>query len=384
VTRSISIHALFLSIFSQPLVAEESVNRYGAVTETPDGVRVESGMTLTAQHSTESYIKDEALVSFDLVSFVPYRGGEWAIYVEGNTSPRVNGVSSILGEANADAGSALDRDSKGRLQVSEFNYSYPLAGNILTMGMLDPAGVLDASVVANDETTQFLAASFVNNPTIAMPDYTLGASYYIEAKDNQPGYSVLVAGSHGLADNPNASYSELVDVGADGKGMFLGGEVHWPMHWPLAQSIWRIGAWLNSAEFDYLDGSGNTGHSYGAYLSTDYAFGERYKLNIRAGLANADVSEAADFLGLALETRLAGYTAGIGIAHTGVSDNAGVGFDDTMQAEAYMRVNINKQLQVTPSVQWIENSAFVKSEASANPYKHDAGVFSLRLNYVFL
>ena len=381
-SRSLLFTIIFSSSFSQPLLADEPPSRFGTVVETHNGAKVESGMTATVQHATDNAIKDEALASFDLVSSIPYGAGEWFIYVEGNTSPKSNGVASILGEANADAGSALDRDGKGRFQVSEFYYSYPVNGNPLNIGLLDPAGVLDASDVANDETTQFLGASFVNNPTIAMPHYTLGASYQREAKDRQPGYSLLVTGSHGLADNPDASYSQLVDVSAEGQGVFLGGEAHWL----LAQSIWRVGAWVNSAEFDYLDGSGNTGDNYGVYLSTDYTLGERYKVNLRAGLANSDVSKAANFIGLALETRFTGRTTGIGIARTGVSSKAAAGLDDTLQAEVYMRFEVNEQFQLTPSVQWIENSGFMNTVAGAgaDPYKHDAGVVSLRLNYVFL
>lgn len=378
--RCIFIYVVFLSfsLVCQSLSADEPLSRYGTVIETHNGIKVESGMTVTAQHGTNSQTQDELLASFDLLSLIPFQAGEWAIYVEGNTTPKPGGVSSTLVEANADAGSALDRDGKGRLQVSEFYYRRPLMGNSLAVGLLDPAGVLDGSDVANDETAQFLGASFVNNPTIAMPDYTLGAGYHIESKHNGVEFSLLLTGSHGLADSPNASYAELVELDADGKGLFVGGEVYWP----LRHTIWRIGVWLNTAKFDYLDDSGNSDKNYGVYLSTDYAINERYRLNVRAGLANETVSIAADFLGIALETRLAGYMTGIGIAHTGVSSKAGAGYADFAQAEIYTRFHIHDQLQLTPSLQWIQNSGFRKPDTNAD--SNPVGVFSLRASYVFL
>lgn len=363
-----------VGLFSQPLLADEPFIRHGAVVETHDGVRVEGGMTLTVQHGSDSQMRDDALASFDLVTLLPQQGGEWTLYLEGNTTPRGNGVASLLGETNADAGTALDGNGKGRVQVSGLYYTRPVAGNTLSLGLLDPAGILDASEVANDETSQFLGTGFVNNPTIAMPDHTLGSSFHVDAEAGRPGFSLLLSSSHGLADNPQASYAELTHIGADGKGLFLGGE----MYWALKRSIWHMGAWVNSADFDYLDGSGNTAGNYGVYLSTDYALSSRSKVNLRAGLANEDVSAAADFLALALETEFAGNTAGMGVARTGVSRRAGPGHDDTYQAEIYWRMDINEQFQLSPSLQWIENSGFVKTDST-----NSGAVFSLRLKYVF-
>ena len=48
--------------------------------------------------------------------------GEWTLYVEGSTTPHSDGVSNLLPDTNADAGTALDGDGKGRLQVSVLHY----------------------------------------------------------------------------------------------------------------------------------------------------------------------------------------------------------------------------------------------------------------------
>ncbi len=95
--------------------------------------------------------------------------GLWTLYVEGNTTPRNNGISSVLGEANADIGSALDGDDSGRLQVSELHYAISLASGELVTGLIDASSFLDASKVANDETAQFLGRRFRQQPHHRVP-----------------------------------------------------------------------------------------------------------------------------------------------------------------------------------------------------------------------
>jgi hypothetical protein len=338
-------------------------------------VQVEGGFTVTAQSASDARIHDELLTSFDLVAEIPNGPGQWIAYVEGNLSPRLNGVSSVLGEVNGDAGTALDGDGKGRLQVSVLHYSREFGENSMTIGLLNPACVLDSSDVANDETSQFLSHSFVNNPTIAFPGYTLGTCVHFEQGKTGPGFNLLITGSHGLADNPNASYSELVDLGAEGKGVFLGGE----LYLETARSMWRLGVWKSTADAAYLDGSGNIGHNYGAYLTTDHRIGDSI-INVRLGMANDEVSEAASFASVALETPLTGHIFGIGVAQTGVSDKLGNGTDDTRQAEAYLRFRVNEDILVTPSVQWIENSGFDNTGAN---YDKRITVYGARATYVF-
>jgi len=354
-------------------LADEPKKRHGVISERK--VSVEGGFTVTAQSTSDARINDELLSSFDLVAEIPNGVGQWIAYIEGNTSPRINGVSSVLPEVNGDAGTALDRDGKGRLQVSELHYSREFGENSMTIGLLRPSCVLDSSSVANDETLQFLSHSFVNNPTIAFPDYTLGTCVHFEQGKTGPGYNLLLTSSHGLGDNPNASYSELFDLDADGKGVFLGGE----LYWENAHSMWRLGAWKSTADENYLDGSGNTGHNYGVYLTTDHAIGDSM-INVRLGMANDEISEAASFAGVALEMPMYGHTFGVGVAQTGVSDKAGSGKDDSRQAEAYLRFSLTEDIRITPSIQWIENSGFDNTGTN-----HDKSimVYGARATYVF-
>lgn len=338
-------------------------------------ITMEGGFTAIAQASDDSNIDAELTTSFDLVTTIPAGSGSWVSHIEGNTSPKNEGVSSYLGEANADAGSALDRDGNGRLQVSEIYYSHPLNDGFLLAGLLDVGGSLDGSEIASDETTQFLSSSLTGNPTIGFPDYSLGATYNRELSEGR-GYFLALSSSHGLADNPDASYSQLVDIDADGKGVFAAAEGLWP----VAGTQLHAGVWLNTADHSQLDGSTGTEQNYGVYLSVDGKAGVNH-WNLRAGMANDKVSQASQFLSAAIEHPLSNTTLGLGIAYTGLSDQDDTPEqDDMLQAEGYLRFTPYENLDVTPSVQLIQNSGF---NASGSTIDADQTLLSLRLNYTF-
>ena len=366
--------ALLLFCISGVTYAAEPPIRYGEVKEAPKQIGVEGGMTVTFQHSNSSHSEDELLGSFDLVATLPAGKGQVVVYVEGSTNPQTDGVSATFEEANSDAGTALDRDGRGRLQVSEFNYNRALGENEISAGLIKPTGYLDTSEVANDETGQFLGASFVNNTTIEFPDYTLGATYRVAPKASRPGITVVASSSNGLGDNPNRSYSELVDVTAHGKGAFVAAEAFGQ----IKTVTWRAGAWTNTADHPLLNDPGKNASNYGLYFSGDVDLGSlraKTKLNIRTGFANADVSPAAQFFAASMQTPLAGHTLGVGLAQTNVSSKVSNGAD-MRQAEVYYRYDLMDHLHVSPSLQWIQNSGLSKDSNSGT-------VVSLRGGVVF-
>ena len=97
-------------------------------------------------------------------------------------------------------------------------------------------------------------------------------------------------------------------------------------------------------------------------------------MNLRAGLAREAVSEAADFVALALEYRAADGRLGLGWARTGASEDLGPEAEATQQAELYLRMDFGPRLHLTPSVQWL-----VDSGLGSSPAGEDAVVGSLRL-----
>jgi hypothetical protein len=371
--------AVGLFLASTPVAswANEVIRRFGAITDGWANTNVEAGITLTAQHANRRGIDSEWLGSIDLVAEMPLGPGKWTLYVEGSASPRRSGVSALFPDANADAGTAFDGDGAGRFQVSALNYTWLFHTGNLTAGLLDPAAPLDNSDVANDETQQFLGAALVNNPTIGFPDYALGAVYHRDAADGDPGFTLVLTGSHGLGDNPDASYAELFDVGERGKGVFVAGE----MSWRSPKRTLRLGAWTNTSdEHERLDAVGETDRNYGFYLTVDQRMlGGDW--NLRLGAANAAVSEAANFAALAAQYPLASKaTLGVGLARTGISRYASADVRHALQGEVYTRVDISSTLHLTPSIQWLRQDV---SEVGADSANDDVFVYGLRAGFVF-
>jgi hypothetical protein len=375
-SRSSLSHAILISttLLATPLLfADEPDTRHGAVEDGHKDLSFEGGITLTGQHASDGRIDAELSASLDLVATLPMGPGLWTLYVEGNTTPRNNGVSSILGEVNTDIGSALDEDGSGRLQVSELHYAFSLASGELVAGLIDASSFLDASEVANDETAQFLGAGFVNNPTIEFPDYSLGAAWHYDATADHPGLTLLLASSHGLADN-DGKYGQLFDLGDDGKGAFAAAEAYGYFGW----GIWRLGAWSNTADHTRLDGSSDQENNWGLYGVADGGFGET-RWNLRLGWADASVSESGDFIAITLEQPAGPATLGAGIARTGASSNL-TGGDDSLQAELYARFELTGGVQITPDLQWIRNSGL---DGSGSSHDRSIWVAGVRAGYTF-
>lgn len=340
----------------------------GAVPALFDG-----GLVVVGQASDADEADAEVTASLNLLTRLEMGPGAWMLFVEGNTSPRSGGVSAALPEVNSHAGSALDRDGNGRLQVSEFVYVVPIRAGGVAVGLVDVTAYLDASEVANDEGSQFLAAALVNNPTVGFPDYTLGGVYARLPAGEGPGWVLAVTGSNGLADNPDASYTQLVDVSAHGKGVFSALE----LQWQHALDVYRLGGWWSTADHEALHGSGSDLDSRGVYLSADWMWGSA-GLNLRAGWARESISEAARFVAVALRLRADVGVFGAGWAWTGASDGLGDGAEDTHQTEVYLRMELAHDLHLTPSVQWIQHSAL-----GGSPAGDDAFVGSLRVGVTY-
>ncbi len=355
-----------------PAAAHEVETRHGVIMDGAEGVSVEGGFTLTRQLASGSDIQNETLTSFDILSILPFGPGRLSVYLEGNTSAGNNAVSMLLPSANADAGTALNSNANGRLQLSEFHYEWPLVTGSLYAGLIDPTRFLDGSEIANDETRQFIATPLVNNPSIALPDYTLGFSWHLDLGSTQPGLLLFVGSSHGLADNLSNAYSDLVNVGATGKGVFAAAELFLPWY---GLNI-RPGVWVNSGDYSILEESGSAGDSYGIYTSIDGGL-RSIDWNLRLGVAAGDAAEVNNFVALALEYPLQKAMLGVGVAYQGLSNNdSDIDTNNSVQAEAYIRLPLAGEFELTPSLQWLQHgdpAAGIK----------DVWVGSLRLSWSF-
>lgn len=399
-TQFVSVFTLSI-LLSAPAVADEKDVRHGTLDSKLDGKSVDVGATFSAfgtdLDDTNYQVKNELFGSFDMVATLPTASGQWLFYLEANTSPRVKGVSEMLPETNADVGSALDQEGKGRFQVSEFHYSWHGLGGTLISGLIDAAGFIDTSSVANDETARFIATSFVNNPTIALPDYTLGLAYHMDATGNDMGFTALLASSHGLADNEKRSYSALFKIGEGDKGVMLALEAYW-----LIDNITaKVGVWGSNADDARLvnddmaahntanNTDHDTAHNYGIYAVLD-GINSTFNWNVRGGLANDKVSAAEKFLSVSFELPLGENAVGFALAQTWISP--ALDYDDTLdniqQAELYYRYKLSfglgqkqgyilsNNIELTPNLQYIKNSGF-------NARLDNALIYGVRADWSF-
>ncbi len=326
-------------LFSGMAVGDPPDVRHGSV---PDGRQVlsfEGGLVMTWQHAgAVRAANDELLASLDLVATLPKGNGVWTLYVEGDVTPSPAGSSTLDPVVNADAGTALDGEGAGRLQVSGLHYSHPVGEGSVTFGLLDPARFLDASEVANDETRQFLAAALVNNPTIGLPDYTLGAAYHYDAEQWSPGITLLFADGAGLAGG-KGSYAELFSLQG---GLFSALE----LYWQPAPLTMRLGGWHRTLPMSGTNG----GERRGFYALAEGEL-EGLRWNLRGGIAGGVEVQTDSYVAVATALPFGDVTVGAGWAYLDRKGGTPV-----EQVECYVRADVGEALQLTADLQWLEQA----------------------------
>ena len=338
----------------------------------------QAGITAVIQDADDDRVDTELTASMDLLLTKADGRGEWLLYIEASSTPDSNGVSAIYPTANADAGSVLNRDGDGGIQVSEFNYTFGLNGDRrLMVGLINPSAWLDRSDITNDETTHFISGSFKNNTTIEFPDYTLGAIVRWLGSSARPEIVLVVASSDGIADLPDRSYQDLLNLSSDQRGIFVGADANWLGD----RTSLRLGTWLRSDDHAVAGSPDDFERNYGVYGVLGWHVGEN-AVNLRAGAANDDVSVATRFVAAAYERSMRYGLFGVGVAQTRISNSfRQADLEDVTSAEAFFRFDIgNTGLQVTPSVQYLENPGFDTSGAT---FSSSAIVTGVRFNWSF-
>jgi len=338
----------------------------------------EGGVTAIYQAADDDQVDPELTASADLSITFPRNTGEWLIYIEASSSPDANGISALYPTANADAGSVLNKDGDGGVQISEVNYTFRIKDDrSLMVGLINPSAWLDRSSIANDENQQFLNGSFKNNATIEFPDYTLGGVFHWSGAESRPEVSLVIASSDGKADVPDRSYQDLLKLTSDERGAFLGIDVGW-LH---ENTSMRLGAWLRSDDHVVVNSPDETETNYGVYGLLDWRSGVN-AINFRLGAANEDVSVAAQFAAIAYqrETRLG--QLGVGVAKTVIANDLRQdGLDNTSTAALYFRIPVGAESgHVTPSIQYVENPGF---DTSGLAVSSSAVVAGVRFNWTF-
>ena len=344
----------------------------GCSTVHAEGVTWEGGITTVYQDTDDSRPDAELTASADLFATLEQEHGQWLLYIEASSAPKSNGVSAYYPTVNGDAGSVLTAGGDGGVQVSEFNYTFLLDDNrSLMLGLIDPSAWLDRGRIANDENKYFLNGSFVNNATIAFPDYTLGGVFRVLGNDRRPEITVVISGSDGIADTPDRSYQDLLDLNEDGRGVFLGTGASWLND----RTSWRIGAWLRNDDQDVEGNTADDEINYGAYGVFGWQSGAD-AINVRAGMANADGSAADRFLAVAYQRKTQFGVLGIGVADTRIArDLVGPGRDNALDSEVYFRIPVLDDAgHITPSIQYVEVPAVDATDSASGSSAIVAGV----------
>jgi hypothetical protein len=334
-----------------------------------NSMEVEGALSAFWQHAFDEEVSDDAIAVLDLSMQGALGNGSWHLYVEGTTTSRDGRVTAIYPESLADAGGAADEDGHGRIQISGLEYHAPLGEGELILGLIYPSGFTESADWANDETSQFVSTSFVNIQTTDAPDYALGLGYITPLTTNLK-LSLLLSQAQGLGDL-DAKYSTLFDNLDD---YFYAAE----LAWSLDNVSINAAIWLNSLQRPAITGDGEESN-WGANLSIGHN-SDWGLILLRLGLANDEVSEAEGFWGLSWQYDINDWTLGVGASQTLLNDQLHEATTDHVNHyEMYLKYALTEALQMTFSIQQIENSGFM----SQGQYKPDPKVFTVRLSYGF-
>ena len=316
-------------------------------------------------------VESEESGAADLSLSVPAAGGSFELEVRGATTPQGRGISSALPEVNQTVGETLDDEGHGRIAAWQVFYQHDLGPGSLAMGLIDPTGWLDGNDVANDEFTQFLGSSFVNNLTIDFPSATLGIAYNAGLVGGFR-LAALVANASGIEPD----YAQAFELGKDGNGVFGGLE----LQWTGASLVANLGGWINTRHHD-SDGDGidddrlKDAAARGVYGNLEGGLGAG-QWNLRLGWADASVQPTAGFAALAYAYPLGQMILGAGVARTFASNRIDTPHKDLTQVETYARIPLGKGFTVSPNVQYIEHSGF-------DPERNGDVVAGLRAGWSF-
>ena len=311
------------------------------------------GLTSSLQGANKAGTDSEALYSLDLELEHHFSSFGVFLWLEHSSDPKVNGVSAHFEGANSDAGTTSGKVKGGRVTGRSQLSSLYLFGDVDTLGepgwqvgLMEVSTLIDSSQVANDEVSQFLSASLVNNQTIAFPDYALTGRLQDLTAFEHLGYRLVLGSAAGLAEN-EGNYAELWSFEFSDKGVFAAAELVHSGHSHQA----GLGYWKNSAD---------DVQAYGVYLSLDY-LGALGDINVRYGQASSqldlkqhpDAAWPSQFLSLSFETKVITGVLNPGVLGYGMSFTRfdGAHQDINREWEIYYRLPLYKNIYLTPSIQ---------------------------------
>jgi porin len=276
------------------------------------------------------------------------------------------------------------------MDIVEFFYEGPILYDNLsiTIGKLDMTGIFDAIEYADDECSQFLNESFVNDLAIPFPEQGLGFllswaltdSWYLtagvadaQADSRQAGFNTTFNGDNFFFYIFEAGFTPLFDS-ANG---------------PL-QGAYRLGFWHDRQDKMHLSNDSIIRDDTGIYFSFDQKlFNTDSENNCglgvfgRYGWADGRANEITNFWSIGLQYQ--GLFGGriddilaVGFAHLSFSNQAADTFPEGFESvlEVYYNAQITPWFYISPSIQYITNPGGALNVA-------DSLIFGLRAQIVF-
>jgi len=322
------------------------------------------------------------------IVFVHTEGG-WS-KSGGIDSPSVGSVFGV----NADARPRRSAD------VTELWYEQSMLEGrfLLRVGKMDLTGgfecsgcpvAFDTSAFANDETSQFLNGALVNNPTIPLPDYALGAAgYYNPVEDWYL--------SAGAVDAQNDARETGLRTAFHKEDYFFyvfetGVTPVLPSSRGDLQGAYRLGLWNDPQPKGHSDALESHRDDVGFYLSCDQMLTKENTTPddsqglgtfFRYGYADDSRNDITSFwsLGFQYQGIVEGRdedVLGAGFAQGTFSNAASTTFTEDYESvfELYYNVLVAPWVNVSPSIQYVANPG---GGATA-----DAVVVALRAQMMF-
>jgi len=336
------------------------------------------GGTSTHNHKGRHVGRYDMELSADLEKLLGIEGGSFFIHGWGGW-PDEEGTDG-LSVGSYFGTNAVSVGNRG-MDIVECFYEGPFFSNNLTLaiGKLDFTGIFDASEYADDECTQFLNASLVDDPAIPFAAQGLGVVLTWDVTDS---WYIMGGVGDAQADSRETGFGTMfhkedyffyaLETGVTRQLNSANG---------LMPGAYRIGIWNDPQPKAHSDSSKNYRDDVGVYLSCDQMlikensdFEDNQGLGafFRYGHANSKRNDITNFwsFGFQYQGLIEGRdddVLGAGFAQGFFSNRASTTYRDDYEsaAEVYYNARVTPWLNITPSIQYITNPGGTETASDA-------------------
>jgi len=336
------------------------------------------GGTSTHNHKGRHVGRYDMELSADLEKLLGIEGGSFFIHGWGGW-PDEEGIDG-LSVGSYFGTNAVSVGNRG-MDIVECFYEGPFFSNNLTLaiGKLDFTGIFDASEYADDECTQFLNASLVDDPAIPFAAHSLGVvltwdvteSWYItggvgdaQADSRETGFRTTF--------HKEDYFFYALETGVTRQLNSANG---------LMPGTYRIGIWNDPQPKAHSDSSKNYRGDVGVYLSCDQMLikenpdsedNQGLGAFFRYGHASSKRNDITNFwsFGFQYQGLIEGRdedVLGVGFAQGIFSNRASTTYRDDYEsaAEVYYNAQVTPWLNVSPSIQYVANPGGTETASDA-------------------